>query len=51
VLSSSNLAVDKSTAYEQGAAGYLLKADLDKNFFYLVRFLECYQAMVEFPVA
>jgi CheY-like chemotaxis protein len=51
VLSSSNWAADKSAAYEQGVAGYLLKADLDKNFLYLVHLLECYQAMVEFPVA
>lgn len=49
VLTSSNLAVDKSAAYDEQAAGYLLKADLEQNFSYLVHLLNTYQSIVEFP--
>jgi CheY-like chemotaxis protein len=50
VLSSSTLDEDKSAAYEQGAAGYLLKSNLATHFCELVQFLACYQAIVEFPI-
>ena len=49
VLTSSDLAVDKSAAYAERVAGYLRKADLAQNFPDLVRLFNTYQSIVEFP--
>lgn len=49
VLSSSDLEADKIAAYQYQAAGYLLKADLDRKLPQFFRLLESYQLMVKFP--
>lgn len=49
VLTSSNLEEDKRAAYEERIAGYLLKADLSKNFSALVDLLNAYQSLIKLP--
>ena len=50
VLSGSNLESDRSAAYAQQAAGYLLKEDLEQNWPQLSKLLQLYGSIVEFPM-
>jgi hypothetical protein len=51
VLSSSVLDEDKTAAYDQGIAGYLLKPNLDEQFSQILKLIKHYQELVEFPPA
>jgi CheY-like chemotaxis protein len=49
VLSSSALDVDTAAVYDQHIAGYLLKSNLDEQASGLLRLIESYRELVEFP--
>lgn len=51
VLTESDGEADKRAAYDQAAAGYILKSELVSNTGKLLDLLEAYREVVEFPMA
>ena len=49
ILTSSNQVEDKLAAYNAQIAGYILKQKAGQDFREMIRFLECYQSIVELP--
>ena len=50
ILTESDAEADKRAAYDQAAAGYILKSELVDNTGKLLDLLEAYREVVEFPV-
>lgn len=49
MLTTSNLETDMLAAYDYQIAGYFLKTKLQANFSNLLRLLDTYRSLVEFP--
>ncbi len=49
VLTTSNRDEDKVAAYNEQVAGYVLKSNVGENFMNVIRLLDSYLAIVEFP--
>jgi CheY-like chemotaxis protein len=49
VLTTSNRDEDKVAAYNEQVAGYVLKSNAGENFMNVIRLLESYRTVVEFP--
>jgi CheY-like chemotaxis protein len=50
VLTTSKDDQDKTAAYKQHIAGYIVKSKLDTDFSELLKLLECYWRIVELPI-
>lgn len=49
VLTTSNREQDKMAAYNEQAAGYLVKSKVGPDFVQVITLLDCYEQLVEFP--